>query len=246
MPGHFEFPSRFRLFCFRNPSSYLQLAKIIPDSQCTLKTCTKCVVFAFSFLWLIWLFMRLLIIYKTMEQYFWIIHSSYLNWIESNFFSPFTYCICGCWCWCDCVHFTWRRRSSWLWARRKARLAHWFLTHFTNFQLQTLLIWKYIAMLHLTKRRQLSNHEWTFPIYLSFNFLYLKFGCVFWARKHARIIEQFHNELATLFQCFSMAFFGSHILWCPWCWIGATRTTNWLYWSSRCVRWTIRFICVQV
>lgn len=168
MTGQFEVSSRFGPSCFRNPPSYLQVAKIIPDSQCTLKTCTKCVVFAFSFLWLIWLFLRLLIIYKTMEMFFRIIHSSDLIWNELIFFSSFTYC----WCWCDCVDFTWRCWSSWLWARRKARLTHWFLTHFTNFQLQTLLIWKYIAMLHLIKRRQISNHKFKFPNNLSFRFFY--------------------------------------------------------------------------
>lgn len=63
----------------------------------------------------------------------------------------FTYCICGwkcCWCWCEYVWITccWTGR---LWARCKTWLTHWLLTYLTNFQLQTLLIWKYITVFDL-------------------------------------------------------------------------------------------------
>lgn len=66
------------------------------------------------------------------------------------------YCVCGCWCHCD--RFTWCCWTGWLWARRKAGLAHWLLPNLTNFQLQTLLIWEYFFVFHLPdKMKELAS-----------------------------------------------------------------------------------------
>lgn len=56
----------------------------------------------------------------------------------------------------------------------------------------------------------------------------LKFICIFWAGKHAATVEQFHDQLTALLQCFAVTLFGRNV-WiaigtCAGWWIAATDT----------------------
>lgn len=92
-----------------------------------------------------------------------------LLWVDLIGFSylAFTYCICGwlywcsCCCWGRCIsaQFTRCYWSGRLRARRKTSLTHWLLANLTDFQLQTLLVRKYINMFHLQRKKYIYTSQ---------------------------------------------------------------------------------------